>query len=319
MSELREEAASIAHALRRKLERERALGGGELLAAGVARARREAAERGSGIAKAARSDYTASAETPADVAATAAPRDFLLPPPDTDAPMPRRAAAPTSSALDTIELPPFSAALNPSALGRARDAIAAAAQPVLEQVGAEARVCIKCGLSKTRTNAVPGVGSALSGIVFVGEAPGADEDLKGEPFVGRAGQLLTEMIAGMNSRSLIPGLELSRETVYIINVLKCRPPENRDPLPHEIEACSPYLLRQLEALQPRVICCLGKFAAEMLLGMKGTIAAMRGKTYRWKGAKLIVTYHPAYCLRSPSAKRPVWEDLQRLAKEYLTD
>jgi uracil-DNA glycosylase len=153
----------------------------------------------------------------------------------------------------------------------------------------------------------------------VGEAPGADEDERGEPFVGRAGELLTAMIAGMNDRNLIPGVPLNRETVYICNVLKCRPPDNRNPLPHEIEACAPYVMRQLEALQPRVICCLGKFAAELLLGMKGTISAMRGKTYRWRGAKLIVTYHPAYCLRSPSAKRPVWDDLQRLAQEYLTD
>ena len=102
-------------------------------------------------------------------------------------------------------------------------------------------------------------------------------------------------------------------------MLKCRPPENRNPLPHEIESCAPYLMRQLEALQPRVICCLGKFAAELLLQLKGTIGGMRGKTYRWRGAKLIVTYHPAYCLRNPNAKRPVWEDLQRLAQEYLTD
>jgi len=155
--------------------------------------------------------------------------------------------------------------------------------------------------------------------VFVGEAPGADEDLRGEPFVGRAGELLTKMIAGMDERNLIPGVPLNRDTVYIVNVLKCRPPENRNPLPHEIDACAPYILRQLEALQPRIICCLGKCAAELLLQLKGTIASARGKTYRWRGAKLIVTYHPAYVLRSPGAKVPVWEDLQRLAQEYLTD
>jgi DNA polymerase len=204
-------------------------------------------------------------------------------------------------------------------VGGGRDAITAAAQPVLDDVARLARACTKCGLSTTRTNAVPGIGSAASGIVFVGEAPGADEDARGEPFVGRAGQLLTDMIAGMESRKLIPGVPLTRETVYICNVLKCRPPDNRNPLSHEIEACSPFVMRQLEALQPRVICCLGKFAAELLLGMKGTISAMRGKTYRWRGSKLVVTYHPAYCLRSPSAKRPVWDDLQRLAQEYLTD
>ena len=166
---------------------------------------------------------------------------------------------------------------------------------------------------------MPGVGSARSGIVFVGEAPGADEDLRGEPFVGRAGELLTKMIAGMDERNLIPGVKLDRDNVYIVNVLKCRPPENRNPLPHEIDACAPFILRQLEALQPRIICCLGKCAAELLLQLKGTIASARGKTFRWRGAKLIVTYHPAYVLRSPSHKAPVWEDLQRLAQEYLAD
>ena len=121
----------------------------------------------------------------------------------------------------------------------------------------------------------------------------------------------------MDDARLIPGVALSRETVYICNVLKCRPPENRNPLPHEIETCSPYLTRQLEALRPRIICCLGKFAAELLVGAKGTIGGMRGKVYRYRGAKLIVTYHPAACLRNPAYKRPVWEDMQLLAREYL--
>jgi DNA polymerase len=217
-------------------------------------------------------------------------------------------------------LPPFTDPLNPAGTNDARAAIVASSLPVLAEVAAQAKACTKCELCKTRIQAVPGIGSARSGIVFVGEAPGADEDERGEPFVGRAGELLTRMIAGMNERQLIPGVTLDREQVFIVNVLKCRPPDNRNPLPHEIEACSPYVLRQLEALQPRVICCLGKFAADLLLGIKGgTISSMRGKTYRWKGAKLVVTYHPAYCLRSPSAKRPVWDDLQRLAQEYLSD
>jgi len=123
----------------------------------------------------------------------------------------------------------------------------------------------------------------------------------------------------MDDAKLIPAMPLSRETVYICNVLKCRPPENRNPLPHEIEQCSPYLLRQLESLKPRVICCLGKFAAELLLGVKGTIASLRGRVYTYRGAKLIVTYHPAACLRNPGYKRPVWEDMQLVAREYLTD
>ena len=201
----------------------------------------------------------------------------------------------------------------------ARESIFNAALPVLTQVASEIHDCRKCGLCETRTNTVPGIGSARGGIVFVGEAPGADEDRQGEPFVGRAGQLLTRIIQAMDDAKLIPGMTLSRETVYICNVLKCRPPENRDPLPNEIEQCSQYLKRQLEVLKPRVICCLGKFAAELLVGVKGTIASLRGRTYDYQGSKLIVTYHPAACLRNPTYKRPVWEDMQLLAREYLTD
>lgn len=320
--ELRQEAASIAHALRRHVERERSLGGGELLAQGVARA------RANGIAIPEPNAYTAPvAETAPEVdrLALAAPESAPATTPAAIAPdpvMPKRStskliAAPPSAS--SIELPPFVQPMNPSALHGGRDAVMSASLPVLQQVADEACACTRCGLCETRTKAVPGVGSAFSGIVFVGEAPGADEDAQGEPFVGKAGQLLTRMIAAMDERKLIPGLTLSRETVYIVNVLKCRPPENRNPAPREIEMCSPYLMRQLEALQPRVICCLGKFAAELLLGLKGAIKDMRGKTYRWKGAKLIVTYHPAYCLRDPRSKAPVWDDLQRLAQEYLAD
>lgn len=188
----------------------------------------------------------------------------------------------------------------------------------LAKIAAEARSCTKCGLSGCRTQAVPGVGTGSSGIVFVGEAPGAEEDRRGEPFVGRAGELLTKILAAMDERKLIPDVSVSRESVYICNVLKCRPPENRNPLPHEIESCSPYLLRQLAILRPKIICCLGKFAAELLVGAKGTVASMRGKVYRFGSAKLLVTYHPAACLRNPSLKRPVWEDMQRLAEEYAS-
>jgi len=320
--DLRQEAASIAHALRRHVERERALGGGELLALGVAQARAK------GIALPDMNAYTAPAAEPvAEVAthalivAESAPATTPTPTaldPVSPEPITRpRKAAPANAS--TIALPPFVQPLNASALGGGRDAIMSESLPVLQGIAAEACACTRCGLCETRKQAVPGVGSAYSGIVFVGEAPGADEDEQGEPFVGKAGQLLTRMIAAMDERKLIPGLTLSRETVYIVNVLKCRPPENRNPAPREIEMCSPYLMRQLEALQPRVILCLGKFAAELLLGIKGTIKDMRGKTYRWKGSKLLVTYHPAFCLRDPRSKVPVWEDLQRLAQEYLAD
>ena len=216
------------------------------------------------------------------------------------------------------DAPPARLSLNVGGLEN-RSALFKASIPILDQVAAEARACRLCGLCETRTQAVPGVGSAQSGIVFVGEAPGADEDAQGEPFVGRAGQLLTRIIKAMDEARLIPGVPLSRDTVYICNVLKCRPPENRNPLPHEIESCSPYLRRQLAVLAPRIICCLGKFAAELLVGVKGTIGSLRGKVYRYQGAKLIVTYHPAYCLRNPNSKRDVWDDMKLLAREYLSD
>ena len=367
--DMRNEAAAITRALKQRVQREHALGVGELLANGVARARREGL-RPEVLAPAGAMPLAAAAPaaiatvTAAPLGLTPTPRETILapepaaaapavrfteplatprpapPPAAPDVPtapdvpaapaapaalagrVPKRAANAAAGGArgdDTAALPPFAAALHPSAVGGARDGVHERSLAVLDAVASEARACTQCSLCTTRTHAVPGIGSARSGIVFVGEAPGADEDLRGEPFVGRAGDLLTKMIAAMDEKKLIPGVTLDRETVYIVNVLKCRPPGNRDPLQPEVDACSPYLLRQLEALQPRVICCLGKFAAELLLPLKGTIASMRGKTYRWRGAKLIVTYHPAYCLRSPSAKRPVWEDLQRLAQEYLAD
>jgi DNA polymerase len=231
---------------------------------------------------------------------------------------PVRVATPALADALAFELPPAHPPLHPIGANE-RAAIAQASLQLLEPVAAEVRSCTRCGLCETRTQAVPGVGSAASGIVFVGEAPGAEEDRRGEPFVGRAGELLTKIIQAMDDARLIPGVPLDRETVYICNVLKCRPPENRNPLPHEVETCSPYLERQLEALKPRVICCLGKFAAELLVGVKGSIAGLRGKTYRYQGARLIVTYHPAACLRNPNLKRPVWEDMQLLAREYLSE
>ncbi len=313
--QLRSEAAALARALRRTVERARAGGSGELLASGVARARRGPPGEAPAAAVAVE---TAAVAVEAD---SPPGNGFTLTPPEAAPHMPRRGAAKADAGPgpDRFDLPRFTQDLHPSALAGGRDDLAEASLPVLDAIAAEARACRLCGLCETRTQAVPGVGSARSGIVFVGEAPGADEDARGEPFVGRAGELLTRMIAAMDEKQLIPGVKLSRETVYIANVLKCRPPENRNPLPHEIESCSPYLVRQLEALQPRIICCLGKFAAELLLQIKGSVGGMRGRTYRWRGAKLIVTYHPAYLLRSPSAKRPVWDDLQRLAQEYLTD
>lgn len=322
----RAEIAAVARATRRMLERERARGGGELLAAGVASARK----RGDLAARVAAMPVAELAGAVAPLAESPAPEPALAPasgafaltPPEPAGPSFDTTVTPRAPAPPSLELPRFADDVWPAALGGGREGLLADSLPILAQIADEARACTKCGLCQTRTNAVPGIGSAASGIVFVGEAPGADEDARGEPFVGRAGELLTKMIAGMDERKLIPGVPLNRQTVYICNVLKCRPPENRNPLPHEIEACSPYVMRQLEALKPRIICCLGKFAAELLLDLKGTVTSMRGKTYRWRGAKLIVTYHPAYLLRNPrpdGPKREVWNDLQRLAQEYLTD
>lgn len=334
----REELKDIARQLRRWVEREQWSGAAEMLLPGVAAVRPAAA------AAAAAPGRTPPVAAPPRAATIAAPqraeaaalRPVPAPAPVTYAPaptpQPAMVAEPVLVPSDSwepleagpqvmdqpIALPPVHPPLHP--IGEARRAIADAALAVLNEVGGEARACQKCGLCKTRTQAVPGVGSAASGIVFVGEAPGADEDAQGEPFVGRAGQLLTAMIQAMDDKRLIPGVKLDRSTVYIANVLKCRPPENRNPLPHEIEQCSPYLKRQLEALQPRIICCLGKFAAELLVGVKSpSLGAMRGKTYRYRGAKLIVTYHPAALLRNPNWKKPAWEDLQRLAAEYQSD
>ncbi len=220
---------------------------------------------------------------------------------------------------------PRAATKAPSSVALAEPAAGTTAAPelspagdTLEAIAAEVRACTKCALCETRIQAVPGVGSGRVGVVFVGEAPGAEEDRRGEPFVGRAGDLLTKMIQAMDEKQLIPGVSLARESVFIANVLKCRPPENRNPLPHEIESCSPYLRRQLALLQPKVIFCLGKFAAELLVGAKGTIGGMRGTVFRYGDSKLLVTYHPAACLRNPNYKRPVWEDLQLLAREYQT-
>jgi DNA polymerase len=311
MTDDRREAADIVTSVRRYLERERAAGGGaDLLADGATRAGRLAPAPPATPAPAPRSR-----KAPPSRPEPAATNLFGEPEP---APAPKRGAAPVTSVVDEPVVEMFAEGLNPAGLDP-RAALAAAALPVLDQVAGEVRACTRCGLCDTRTKAVPGVGTARGGIVFVGEAPGADEDRLGEPFVGRAGQLLDKIIKAMDEARLIPGLPLDRTTVYICNVLKCRPPENRNPLPHEIESCSPYLRRQLDAIQPRIICCLGKFAAELLVGVEGTIRDLRGKVYRYQGAKLIVTYHPAACLRNPNFKRPVWEDMQLLAREYLSD
>jgi DNA polymerase len=176
---------------------------------------------------------------------------------------------------------------------------------VLDPVLAELGDCRRCPLGGLRHRLVFGEGNPGAELVFVGEAPGADEDAQGRPFVGRAGQLLTKIIAAMG---------LKREDVYICNILKCRPPGNRNPLPDEIAACEPFLIRQIEAIRPRVICALGSFAAHTLLKSEAPISVLRGRFHRYQGIPLMPTYHPAYLLRNPGAKKQVWEDVQAITK-----
>jgi len=168
-------------------------------------------------------------------------------------------------------------------------------------------VCTACGLHSTRTQTVFGVGNISPQWMVIGEAPGADEDRQGEPFVGRAGKLLNEMLRAIGLR---------REDVYIANVLKCRPPNNRDPLPAEVERCEPYLKRQVELLQPKIILAVGRIAAQNLLQTDITIGKLRGRQFSYGGTPLVVTYHPAYLLRSPAEKRKAWDDL-RFARSVL--
>jgi DNA polymerase len=163
--------------------------------------------------------------------------------------------------------------------------------------------CTRCKLHKGRTKIVYGVGNPRAELVFVGEGPGHDEDIQGEPFVGRAGKLLTQMIEAMG---------LGREDVYICNVVKCRPPENRLPEKDEIATCSPFLMRQLAAIQPKVICALGSCASQTLLQTTQGISRFRGEWFDFRGSQFIATYHPAYLLRNPSAKGEVWKDLQKV-------
>ena len=174
----------------------------------------------------------------------------------------------------------------------------------LEELRSHIGDCRRCKLAPHRTHLVFGVGNPRARLVFVGEAPGRDEDLKGEPFVGRAGQLLTEIIT--------KGMMLRREDVYIANVIKCRPPGNRNPEPDEVATCEPFLLRQLEIIAPEVIVALGKFAVQTLLRTKTPITQLRGRWHDYHGIRLMPTFHPAYLLRNPGDKRLVWDDIRKV-------
>jgi len=195
-------------------------------------------------------------------------------------------------------------AASPLAASRAPEApdAASALRLIREDIGD----CRRCSLCGQRTNIVFGVGDPAARLMFVGEGPGADEDLKGEPFVGRAGQLLNKIIESM-------GME--RKDVYIANVVKCRPPENRTPLPDEIATCSPFLFQQILAIRPRVVVCLGTPATQTVLGTRETITRLRGTFHEIDGIRVMPTFHPAYLLRNPAAKREVWDDMKKVMAE----
>ena len=178
----------------------------------------------------------------------------------------------------------------------------------LYSLAEEVALCTLCkDLAESRTQTVFGVGNPDSPLVFLGEAPGMDEDKRGEPFVGRAGQLLNDIIE--------KGMKMRREDVYICNILRCRPPGNRNPLPDEAAHCRTFLDRTLEIIQPKFICCLGAVAAKNLLASEKTIGALRGRVWDYNGIKVVCTYHPAYLLRNPAAKKDTWDDIQLLLRE----
>ncbi len=182
--------------------------------------------------------------------------------------------------------------------------------PTLEEIRKELGDCRRCKLYRTRRNLVFGEGNEKTKLMFIGEGPGYDEDVQGRPFVGKAGQLLTK---------IIQSIHLQREEVYITNIIKCRPPQNRNPEPDEIQSCQPFLLKQIHAIQPNIICALGTFAAQTLLHSNAKITALRGRVYDLSGIKVIPTYHPAYLLRNPERKREVWEDMKQISKWMAGD
>ena len=239
------------------------------------------------------SDFYRPEPAPASAAAPKQVRPAIAPAP----PRPRPAPAPPPT---PVFVP-----------GTATDDLFRATAPreTLEAIREDLGDCRRCKLHPGRNTIVFGSGNPKADVVFVGEGPGADEDAQGLPFVGRAGQLLTEMINNSAARLNLP---LRREQVYICNVLKCRPPGNRTPEKDECDTCLPFLLRQLDAIRPRVIVALGATAARALLNTSEAMARLRGRWFEFRGARLLVTYHPAYLLRDPAKKREAWEDMQIL-------
>ncbi len=247
-------------------------------------------DRGPGVASLAVLEAIASAPSPAPVF-----EETVLP-----KPMPKPAPAKVApvAAHSPLVVPPAVPSLFEAA-DKVKD-------DTLLKIREDLGDCTRCKLHKGRNKIVFGDGSPKAQLVFVGEGPGADEDMQGLPFVGRAGKLLTQMIEAMG---------LQRKDVYICNVVKCRPPENRAPEPDEVASCSPFLMRQIDSIQPKVIVCLGATAAKTILNTTRGISQFRGEWLEWRGYKLMATYHPAYLLRNPPAKADVWKDLQKVMAE----
>jgi DNA polymerase len=206
--------------------------------------------------------------------------------------------------LDFANEPSPSGRALPPAAGEAEQSRPSDLSSIRDEIGD----CRRCKLAPTRTNIVFGSGNPNAELVFVGEAPGFDEDKQGLPFVGRAGQLLTK---------IIESIDIKREDVFICNVLKCRPPDNRNPEPDEVAACNPFLRKQLATIRPKVVCCLGTFAAQTVLQIAAPISKLRGKFHDIDGMRVIATFHPAYLLRSPEKKREVWEDMKQIRAELF--
>ncbi len=304
-------------ALRRYLEQRRELGESELvldsLSVEDAMKLLGAAEGGSRkkpAAEAVSTDWRAAVRA-AGGAPEARPSIGTPAPPET---LEEEAATPSAAAPSAVHTPSTQIPATPMialsdvpaglVVGGASRALAddvAAKLSTIQEIADAVAKCTRCPLYATAKNPVPGTGNPNADFMIVGEAPGANEDEQGVPFVGQAGQLLTKIIGAIN---------LSRDDVFIANVLKHRPPGNRNPLPEEVQACSPYLVRQIELVRPKVILALGTFAAQTLLETKNTIGKLRGQIHRYYGVPLIVTYHPAALLRNPAWKRPTWEDVQ---------
>lgn len=253
---------------------------------------------------------TGADEVPFEPPTAAAPAPRAPSPRDMASPVPRDPPPPRTSTSRPMSSPsgPSSSSPVPRVSPRAAGSVSVAPPPTgdvargeagLVQVRAELGNCQRCRLSKDRKNLVFGVGSPTAPLVLVGEAPGEMEDKLGEPFVGRSGQLLTRMLDAIG---------LQRDDVYICNVIKCRPPQNRDPLADEISTCSPFLFRQLEAIGPRVIMTLGRYAAMNVLGREGSLGELRGQVASVRGVPVVPTYHPSYLLRTPHMKRQAWAD-----------